>query len=160
MKVNLLAILVCVFLISFCSNEEKKDNSNTKAPKTESTVQSYTSSESTVDKGIGPIKQVHLGEINQAMVAKGKEVFKAQCSACHKITKRVVGPALAGVTERRSPEWIMNMIMNPEEMVAKNPAAKQLLAEYLAPMANQNISEDEARALLEYFRTKSSSSID
>jgi len=54
----------------------------------------------------------------------------------------------------------MNMIMNPEEMVAKNPAAKQLLAEYLAPMANQNISEDEARALLEYFRTKSSSSID
>ena len=68
--------------------------------------------------------------------------------------KRVVGPALAGVTERRTPEWIMNMIMNPEEMVEKDPAAKALLAEYLAPMANQNITEEEARAILEFFRTK------
>ena len=46
------------------------------------------------------------------------------------------------------------MIMNPEEMVEKDPAAKALLAEYLAPMANQNITEEEARAILEFFRTK------
>jgi cytochrome c len=160
MKVNILAILVSVFLFSFCSNEGKNENSKTSAMNTESTEQSQKSSESSVDKGIGPITQVTLGKIDQAMVAKGKEIFKAQCSACHKITKRVVGPALAGVTERRSPEWIMNMIMNPEEMVAKNEAAKQLLAEYLAPMANQNITKEEARALLEYFRTKTASSAD
>ena len=46
------------------------------------------------------------------------------------------------------------MILNPEEMVAKNPEAKKLLAEYLAPMANQNLTEKEARLILEYFRTK------
>jgi hypothetical protein len=49
----------------------------------------------------------------------------------------------------------MNMILNPEEMVQKDPIAKQLLVEYNgAPMANQNLTEDEARAILEYFRTK------
>jgi len=65
---------------------------------------------------------------------------------------RFVGPALAGVTERRKPEWIMNMIMNPEQMVKEDPVAKELLAEYLAPMANQNITEDQARKIVEYFR--------
>ena len=69
------------------------------------------------------------------------------------MSKRFVGPGLAGVTERRTPEWIMNMILNPEEMVEKNPIAKQLLAEYLSPMANQNLTEKEARLILEYFRT-------
>jgi len=49
----------------------------------------------------------------------------------------------------------MNMILNPEEMIQKDPIAKQLLVEANgAPMANQNITEPEARQLLEYFRTK------
>ena len=39
-------------------------------------------------------------------------------------------------------------------MVKENPAAKQLLAEYIAPMANQSLTQDEARAVLEYFRTE------
>ena len=105
------------------------------------------------DKGIGPVKSVTLGEIDQAMADQGHELFKAKCSACHKEDKRFVGPALAGVTERRTPEWIMNMILNPEGMVAENPIAKQLLAEYLSPMANQSLTEPEARLILEYFRT-------
>ena len=84
----------------------------------------------------------------------GAALFKAKCTACHKISKRFVGPGLKGVTQRRSPEWIMNMILDPERMVSENETAKQLLMEYNAPMANQNLTEDEARAILEYFRTK------
>ena len=60
---------------------------------------------------------------------------------------------LAGVTQRRSPEWIMNMILNPEEMVANDPIAKELLVEYNSPMANQSLTEEEARGILEFFRT-------
>ena len=106
------------------------------------------------DKGIGPIKSVTLAdEIDMEMVATGEKVFNTKCSVCHKPDKRFVGPAPKGIFERRSPEWIMNMILNPEEMVQKNAAAKALLAEYLSPMANQNLTEEEARAVLEYFRT-------
>ena len=55
---------------------------------------------------------------------------------------------------RRTPEWIMNMILNPEQMVKENPLAKNLLIEFNgAPMANQNLTKEEARAVLEYFRT-------
>jgi len=106
------------------------------------------------DKGIGPIKELELGEIDPDLTKMGEELFIIKCSACHKMNKRFVGPALAGVTERRSPEWIMNMILNPDQMVKENPAAKQLLMEYLSPMANQSLTEDEARAILEYFRTQ------
>jgi hypothetical protein len=47
----------------------------------------------------------------------------------------------------------MNMILNPENMVSKNTIAKELFLEYLSPMANQNLSQDEARTILEYLRT-------
>ena len=106
------------------------------------------------DKGIGPVTSVELGaEIDDALVAKGKEIFDAKCSACHKVDKRYIGPSPAGIMDRRTPEWIMNMILNPDEMVAQNAQAKQLLAEYSSPMANQNLTEEEARNVLEYFRT-------
>ena len=105
------------------------------------------------DKGVGPISSITLGEIDPALAEEGKKIFKDNCKVCHKIKKRYIGPSLAGVTERRTPEWIMNMIMDPKGMVANNALAKELLAEYSAPMANQNMTEDQARAILEYFRT-------
>jgi len=109
------------------------------------------------DIGIGTVSNVTLGEINEELALKGKELFKVNCSACHKIKKRYIGPPMLGVTERRTPEWIMNMIINPELMLKENDAAKKLFSEYLAPMANQNISESDARAMLEYFRKRDSS---
>lgn len=103
--------------------------------------------------GIGPITSVELGDIDANLAEEGKVVFDNKCSACHKVGKRFVGPDPAGIMERRSPEWIMNMILNPEEMVKSDPIAKDLLKEYLSPMANQSLTEQEARSILEYFRT-------
>ena len=105
------------------------------------------------DKGIGPIQSVTLGPIDEAMVAQGKEVYDAMCTACHKLEKRFIGPSPVGILDRRTPEWVMNMILNPDVMVKKNAQARDLLAEYMAPMANQNLTEEQARAVLEYFRT-------
>ena len=92
-------------------------------------------------------------EIDLDLAKQGEDVYVKMCSACHKPEKRFVGPAPKGIMERRSPEWIMNMILNPDEMVQKDPIARALLAEYLSPMANQNLTEEQARAVLEYFRT-------
>lgn len=86
------------------------------------------------------------------LVEEGKKVFELKCTACHKLEERYVGPALKGITKRRKPEWIMNMILNPIEMTQKDPIAKQLLSEYLTQMTYQDIKENEARAILEYFR--------
>ncbi len=106
------------------------------------------------NKGIGPVKSLPLpAMINVTMAKEGEELFKLKCTACHKIDTKYIGPALKGVTERRSPEWIMNMILNPDVMVKQDPIAKQLLAQFLSPMANQQLKEPEARKILEYLRT-------
>ena len=108
-----------------------------------------------VEHGIGPITEVMvLGEFDPAMAAAGEAVFTTKCSACHKMTERYVGPALGDVTERRSPAFIMNMILNPKEMYERHPEGKALLAEYLSYMPNQNVTQDEARAVVEYLRSE------
>ncbi len=104
-------------------------------------------------KGLGPIKNLKLGALNTAMANKGKALFKAKCSSCHKPMKKYIGPAPKGITKKRTPEWIMNIILNPKQMLNEDPMAKELLKRYLSPMANQNLSKEEARQVLEYFRT-------
>lgn len=107
------------------------------------------------NKGVGPVDNLDFpDEINQEMAARGEETFKAICTACHMAEQRMIGPALKGVYERRSPEWVMNMILNPDGMLKEDPIAIALLKEYNnAIMLNQNLSEEQARDIAEYLRT-------
>lgn len=139
--------LVSLLYFSGCGGDTAKDEGSTATPEKAAALDPME------DKGIGPVKSLTLGPVDDAMVAKGKEVFDLKCSACHKVEKRFIGPSPQGVLDRRTPEWIMNMILNPDVMVQENAQARQLLMEYSAPMANQNLTEEEARAVLEYFRT-------
>ena len=107
------------------------------------------------DKGIGPINTTLTiaDGIKPELVEKGKMVFEANCTACHNTnTEKKIGPGLKDITKRRSPEWIMNMILNPMEMTQKDPIAKELLAKYIAQMTNQNLGREEARAVYEFLR--------
>lgn len=162
--IKISSILLLSLLLACGGNEEKKEKEQIKIgdqPKTEKKAEPQKKSTPNTSKeddlanlGIGPVKSVDLGDgIDQSLANRGKKVFSNLCTACHKMDKKFVGPAVGGVTERRSPEWIMNMIMNPEEMIKKDPIAKRLLIENnMAVMANQNVSRDDARAILEYFR--------
>lgn len=160
-SLKIAALFIVLLVFAACGNSEKEDKKQIKlgnqttrqAPATTTTK----SSKDMVDfsnKGIGPIKSITLSDdIDTALADKGRIVFDNMCIACHKIDRKFIGPQVKGVTKVRAPEWIMNMIMNPEEMIQKDPIAQQLLIESnMAVMANQNIKEDEARAILEYFR--------
>lgn len=105
--------------------------------------------------GVGPITSLTLPpEIDSELVAQGEAVYNQLCLACHRIGKKFVGPAPNGILERRTPEWVMNMILAPEKMVKEDPLARELLVEFNgSPMANQGLTEEQARAVLEYFRT-------
>jgi cytochrome c551/c552 len=104
-------------------------------------------------KGVGKFTSVQVGPLDAAMAAKGQAVFVAKCSACHKTTdQKVVGPGLKGVTDRRTPEWIMNQITNPVEMEQKDPVGQALLAKHLTQMTFQNVTDDETRQILEFLR--------
>ena len=164
MKLTIKFISILSLLIAFsCGEKEKKesyssDNGNAvEETKKAEPVSSVKASEriDLTNKGIGPVKSLSLpAEIDQALAAQGQEVYNKMCTACHKPNEKFIGPPPAGVLERRTPEWVMNMILNPEVMIVEDPLAKDLLMEFNgAPMATQNLTEDQARAILEYFRT-------
>lgn len=150
MKFKIITILTLGILMSSCGG----DKANKEAAPVKEEKKEVSKVDPMTDKGVGKITSITLGDIDPAMVTEGEAIYKAKCTACHKISKRFVGPGLKGVTERRTPEWIMNMILDPELMVKENEIARQLLVEYSAPMANQSLTEDEARKILEYLRTK------
>lgn len=110
-----------------------------------------------LDNGIGPIKEKMQisNDIDKIMAESGKKTFESKCAQCHKMDERYTGPALRGVTESRTPEYIMNMILNPQEMTQKHPEARKLLAVYANQMTFQNVTEEDARQLLEYLRMES-----
>jgi cytochrome c len=144
--------IVIAMLMFGCggSNEQKQSSVGIKS---ETSAEDH-SNDPITNKGIGPVQSISLGPLDQAMAEEGKKIYLEKCSACHKAEEKFVGPAPKGILERRSPEWIMNMILNPEEMIKNDPIAKQLLVDFnLAPMANQHLTEDQARKILEYFRT-------
>ena len=104
--------------------------------------------------------EVKSGEIslttplNQEWVKTGKGIYDLKCQSCHKLTdERLVGPGWAGVTKRREPHWIMNMITNVDMMLETDPEAQKLLEQCMVRMPNQNISKDESRQILEFMRS-------
>lgn len=158
MKKLILFVALGAFIVS-CGGkkEEKKDGFEVSRTKTEEKKE-VANEGVPIDldnKGVGPIKNVEFAsEIDTEMAARGEAKFNAICVACHMVDQRMIGPAMAGVYERRSPEWVMNMILNPDGMLKEDPIAKALLKEYNnAIMLNQNLTEDEARDVAEYLRT-------
>lgn len=150
-----LFLLTAILAFSSCGGgTEPQDTNGEQAPKSMVNTESADESDPLSNKGIGPITSITLEPVDQAMADEGKAIYDQMCTACHKATEKFIGPAPAGIMSRRSPEWIMNMILNPEQMVREDPIAKQLLIEYnMAPMANQGLTEEQARKILEYFRT-------
>ncbi|CAH8281305.1 mono/diheme cytochrome c family protein [Mariniflexile fucanivorans] len=159
---NYLTVLSVSLLIS-CGGKEDKKKENFSYEKPAVTEEAAPKEETVsaskrvdlTNKGVGPVKELVLpAEIDQAMATHGEEIYTKMCTACHRPDKKFIGPAPKGILERRTPEWVMNMILDPEGMIKNDPLAKELLVEFNgAPMANQHLTEAEARAVLEYFRT-------
>jgi mono/diheme cytochrome c family protein len=104
--------------------------------------------------GLLTAADIALGDIDQAKAEKGRSTYDVKCQACHSTgANRVVGPGWKGITERRQPEWIMNMILNIDVMLETDPEAQKGLEECLVRMPNQGLSKEEGREVLEYMRT-------
>jgi cytochrome c5 len=105
-------------------------------------------------RGEGKFTHVDVSPaLNGVMADNGKKVFDVKCNSCHKTTEeKLVGPGWKGVTSRHSAEWIMNFVTNTDEMINKDPKAQAQLEICLVRMPNQNLSDDDARALYEFMR--------
>ena len=144
----ILPMTACVLLAIGCSSKDEAEKAAAEAP----------SPADLVDQNQivhGPeIKSVELtNPLNQEWVAKGKATYEMKCLACHRLDEtRVVGPGWAGVTKKRTPVWIMNMVTNVDMMLEKDEEAQKLLELCLVRMPNQNITQPETREIIEFMR--------
>jgi cytochrome c551/c552 len=100
------------------------------------------------------ITTVQMGPINPAMVNVGKSLFNSKCLLCHTLDQNKIGPALRNVTKERTPEYIMNVLLNTAKMQKTDPIYKGLLAKFKnVPMPDPKFSEAQARSVLEYLRS-------
>lgn len=106
------------------------------------------------ERGTGKFSNVEIpAKLDAAMAANGEKVFNVKCSSCHKVTsEKLVGPGWKDVTQRHKPEWILNFITNPDEMIDKDPKAQAMLEICMVRMPNQNLTDADARALYEFMR--------
>ena len=95
------------------------------------------------------------GGEDDAASKRGEQLFKDKgCSACHAFGKKVTCPDLAGVTHRRTAEWIENQILHPEIMVKTDPISHDLFAKFMLQMPNQKLTPEQARDVIAFFRHK------
>jgi nitrite reductase (NO-forming) len=85
---------------------------------------------------------------------QGKLDFESKCLACHSIGQgRKLGPNLAGVTRRRTDEWLTRWLKSPEKMQESDADAKAILKEFNnIPMPNQSLNDAEIKQYIKYFR--------
>ncbi len=106
------------------------------------------------NRGLGKHTDVEFGATLDATMAEtGSKIQSVKCASCHKLTdEKLVGPGWAGVTNRRTPAWLMNFITNPDPMIDKDPELQAQLELCLVRMPNQSLTDDDARNIVEFMR--------
>ncbi len=160
MKKIINIILACfgfVAIMACSGNEEtksKQDNSLQQPAAAEPAAMLDYKTEGS--KGVGNITSFEHKPFDAALANKGVELFVSKCAMCHSFDRTLVGPSLDAVVKRRTPEWIMNMMLDPTTMLEKDGDAKALSKEYGSPMISLGLKQEEARAILEYLRERNS----
>ncbi|HWV30099.1 MAG TPA: c-type cytochrome [Dyadobacter sp.] len=147
MKKTLMLMLSGVILYACGQKSEKA--ADTTAPAEKPAVSEYDP-----QRGEGKFSNIEISaKLDAGMASSGKQIFDLKCSSCHKLTdEKLVGPGWRGVSTKHKPEWIMNFITNPDAMIDKDPQLQAQLEICLVRMPNQNLSDDDARHILEFMR--------
>ena len=98
-------------------------------------------------------------QTDSATVARGHAIFNQTCAACHTIDQDAIGPALGGVTEQVSPEWLATFIRDPKTVIESGDVrAKALFEKYKTIMTSfAYYNKEEIDGIIAYLHTQKSS---
>lgn len=94
-------------------------------------------------------------------ISPGEQLYRTRCASCHSLSgnepANALGPDLIGVTERRAPDWLLEWLRAPDEMLAKgDPIATALFEKYnRLAMPNLRLNRQEAGDLIDYLTEES-----
>ncbi|HQV39666.1 MAG: cytochrome c [Flavobacteriales bacterium] len=147
--------LSIALLVAACSSDTPKAAAPSDTPGAAAPVEEKAPEASSFPAGFITAQDITLDkDIDQGMVAEAKKIFDAKCHVCHGLTEeKVVGPGWKGVINERKPEWIMNMMLHTQWMVENDPDAQALVEETKTVMPDQELTKDQARAMLELIRS-------
>ena len=86
-------------------------------------------------------------------IQKGKSLFNSQCAACHKLNRKLVGPALRGVSAKYEKDWLYSWIKNSAALIKSgDEQAVAIYEEYnkVAMNAFPNLSNEDIDNILAY----------
>jgi mono/diheme cytochrome c family protein len=90
-----------------------------------------------------------------ALAKRGAALFTSKgCNACHTVGKngKMAGPDLAGVTRRRTHDWLRRWLKDPNAMFGSDPIVDAMVVEAKnVKMPNMKLSDSEIEALISYF---------
>ncbi len=93
---------------------------------------------------------------DEATVKAGEKLFKLNCKSCHNIDSDMTGPALKGVTDRHSIDWIKSWVRGPKTMIdSGDPEAVALYNKWKASgiMTAFNLKDEEILSIMGYIET-------
>ena len=96
-----------------------------------------------------------------AEIAAGDALFKGNCAQCHAVNEQVVGPALAGIGQRRPMSWILPWVKNPSKLVASgDDYAVALFTKYSKQqMPSFALSDREIASIVAYINASAAPAV-
>jgi mono/diheme cytochrome c family protein len=89
---------------------------------------------------------------------EGKNIFTTRCAACHNVNKIIVGPALSGIDQRRSIDWIINFIHSSQSVVRSGDVYAAALFEKFNKVTmpdHPDLTMDNIKNIVEYIKSES-----
>ena len=92
---------------------------------------------------------------DSATIAKGKASFYQNCSGCHNFKQDGIGPALGGITDSVSIDWIQHYIRDPKKMIESGDVrTQQLIKKYKVAMPSfASFTDDKINEIIAFLNT-------
>jgi cytochrome c2 len=88
---------------------------------------------------------------------EGKAIFAGRCASCHNVNKVIVGPALAGVTDRHTEDWIIHFVHSSQTVIKGGDKTALALYEKFnkTPMPDHpDLTPENIRGILAYIKSE------
>ncbi len=151
-RLALFALLLGLPLVTGCGTQGESTKHSTSAASGSTTTATTTV---TLPENLDAGSRAQEEPRDEARAEAGEKLFSSKgCTACHAFGQKMSGPDMAGVTMRRTAKWMELQILHPDLMVKQDPIARGMFAQFALQMPNQGLSQDEARAVIEYLKKK------